>query len=53
MYCVCQVIRGLHRARNLTVRAELAQLSCQRVLITEDSTCHACHRLLLDKVVYG
>ncbi|GAX74850.1 hypothetical protein CEUSTIGMA_g2296.t1 [Chlamydomonas eustigma] len=48
-----QVLRGLHRSHNLAHRAVLAQLSSQRLLVSEESACHGCHNLLMDKVVSG
>jgi hypothetical protein len=48
-----QVLRGLQRARNISTRAELADISSQRVAIGEETTCMGCHRLILDNVVFG
>jgi hypothetical protein len=46
-FCTC---RSLHRCRQLAVHAELVQLQDRRVLLTDDSSCHGCGRLIGGKV---
>jgi hypothetical protein len=38
--------RNLHRCRHLAVHAELVQLQSNRVMLTDDSRCHGCGRLI-------
>lgn len=47
---VVYVCRSLHRCRQLAVHAELVQLQSGRVLLTDDSSCHGCGRLIGGKV---
>ena len=42
--------RSLHRFQHLSARAELAELQSARILVTEDTTCQGCGRLLGSKV---
>jgi hypothetical protein len=48
-----QVVRGLHRSRNLSCRADVAEMSGRRLVVGEESACHGCHRLLMNRVVHG
>ncbi|KAG2489069.1 hypothetical protein HYH03_012505 [Edaphochlamys debaryana] len=46
-----QVLRALHRAQNLALRAELAALQAQRSLVGEETLCRGCQRPLSTRVV--
>ncbi|GFR48494.1 hypothetical protein Agub_g10393, partial [Astrephomene gubernaculifera] len=47
-----QVLRALHRAQNLALRAELAQLQSSRVVVSDETLCRGCQRPLGSKVFY-
>ncbi|GIM01063.1 hypothetical protein Vretimale_5917 [Volvox reticuliferus] len=47
-----QVLRALHRAQNLALRGELAQLQANRVLVVEETLCRGCQRALATQVFY-
>eukprot|EP00775_Hariotina_reticulata_P007195 gene7195-7409_t len=47
-----QVVRNLHRCRQLAVQAELVELQSQRVLLTDDTACNGCNRFIGNKVFY-
>eukprot|EP00879_Flechtneria_rotunda_P016169 GHRR01016913.1.p1 GENE.GHRR01016913.1~~GHRR01016913.1.p1 ORF type:complete len:623 (+),score=242.39 GHRR01016913.1:648-2516(+) len=47
-----QVVRNLQRCRQLASKAELVQLQGARVLLTDDTACHGCGRLIGGKVFY-
>ncbi|GLI64853.1 hypothetical protein VaNZ11_008236, partial [Volvox africanus] len=47
-----QVLRALHRAQNLALRGELAQLQANRVVVVEETLCRGCQRTLATQVFY-
>lgn len=44
--------RSLHRCRSLASHAELLELQRGRVLLTDDTTCNGCGRLIGLRVFY-
>ncbi|EFJ47553.1 hypothetical protein VOLCADRAFT_91994 [Volvox carteri f. nagariensis] len=47
-----QILRALHRAQNLALRAEVAHLQASRVVLTDESLCPGCQRPLTTQVFY-
>ncbi len=47
-----QVVRALHRSQNLGARAERGELQAARVVVTDESTCRGCQRLLGSKIFF-
>lgn len=41
-----QMVKALHRAQAVALRLQRVDWLSQRVVVTEDSACHACKRLL-------
>jgi Vacuolar sorting protein 39 domain 2 len=48
---MAQVVKGLHRSRNLEARLERVTCQSLSLLVDETRCCASCHRPLLDKVV--